>query len=117
MGDDARPGERDSDLASWLEVDPLDEVTRRRLVTTALRESGDPAKRPSRAWRWIAAAAALVIVVTTGVALLTADGGDDEQRANHSDRSSLATGAAQSEAPSIATLPGVGDFGDLDDPA
>ena len=54
MADDERPaahGEeaRDEEVAGWLAVEPLDDVTRRRLVSTALRETaGPPVSRPSR---------------------------------------------------------------------
>ena len=60
---------RDERLAAWLEPEPLDEVTRRRLVSTAMRET-----RPSHAFRWIATAAAIVVVLAGGLALVTAGG-------------------------------------------
>jgi hypothetical protein len=122
MADDPR----DERLGAWLEVPPLDDVTRRRLVSTAA-DASDPGERtPSRAARWIAAAAAIVVVLVLGLALLTAPGGHDEQRA------STPAGTPESEARSgVAVAPGagaadsapagtpaaapveVGDFGDL----
>jgi hypothetical protein len=116
MADDDRPDARDPELAARLAVDPLDEVTRRRLVTTALAatEAGhEPRPRGPRGWRWLAAAAAVVVVAAGGLAIVTAEGGHDEQqasrlpvreRAGHADS---ATGVAPVD---------VGAFGDLDDP-
>src|SRR4029077_20845956 len=78
MADD----ERSAEIAGGLEVEPLDDVTRRRLVSSALRETETadaPAPgRPSRTWRWIAAAAALVIVAVGTLAVVSANGGHDE---------------------------------------
>ncbi len=115
MADDQRPDARDSDVAAWLAVDPLDDVTRRRLVTTALRE-GDaaPVASPSRAWRWIAAAAAVVVLLAGGLALLTANGGNDEQQATRSQRTSLDAGVASPKT-AAGAVPNVGDFGNLDE--
>jgi hypothetical protein len=115
MADDERPDADDAPLASWLEVEPLDDVTRRRLVSTALREADAlparaPAGTPSRAWRWIAIAAAIVVVVAGGLALLTANGGHDEEQATRREGSVLAP-------ESIAAASQVGDFGDLDQAA
>jgi hypothetical protein len=114
MADD----ERSSEIAGWLEVAPLDDVARRRLVSSALRETENaenpdapvPA-RPSRTWRWIAAAAALVIVAFGTLAVVTANGGHDEQQQAAGDRS---TALAPK---SVSAAPNLGDFGDLDDPA
>jgi hypothetical protein len=115
MADDERPDAGDASLASWLEVEPLDDMTRRRLVSTALREADAaparaPAGTPSRAWRWIAIAAAIVVVVAGGLALLTANGGHVEEQATRREGSVLAP-------ESIAAASQVGDFGDLDQAA
>jgi hypothetical protein len=115
MADD----DRSPDVAAWLDVEPLDDVTRRRLVSTALRESDDgtaPADaRPPRTWRWLAAAAVIVIVLVGGLAIVTSDGGNDTPTASRRDR---ATALAPEElGKSIAAAPDVGDFGDLDDAA
>jgi hypothetical protein len=113
MADDDRPDARDPQIAGWLEVEPLDDLARRRLVSKALRESEEPARRPSRAWRWMAAAAALVVLVTGTLALVTARGGNDEQQASTPVRTPEAAGSATAKA---AGAPDVGDFGDLDQP-
>ncbi len=114
MADDDRPDARDPEVGAWLDVEALDDVTRRRLVTTALRESAPPevAPRPSRAWRWIAAAAAVVVVAIGTLAVVTAEGGNDEQQATRTERSSVDAGAAAPKAASAPVV--VGDFGDLD---
>lgn len=107
VDDDAR----DERLAAWLEPEPLDDVTRRRLVSTAMRQSRD-----SRSARWIATAAAIVVVLVVGLALITARGGGDEHEAATPVRTPAA--AADSAAPkALAVGPEVGDFGDLDRPA
>ena len=118
MADDERPDARDPRVAPpWLkdrlEVEPLDELTRRRLVSNALQETAEPARTPSRAWRWMAAAAALVVLVTGTVAVVTARGGNDEQQATAPVRTPEAAGDATAKA---LAAPDVGDFGDLDQP-
>jgi hypothetical protein len=70
---------RDERVAAWLEAEPLDDVTRRRLVTNAMRETSE--KRDLHAARWIAAAAAIVVVLVGVLALVTAQGGGDEPQA------------------------------------
>jgi hypothetical protein len=113
MADD----ERDPQVTSWLEVEPLDELTRRRLVTTALREADTdvPARRPSRAWRWVAAAAAVVVVGAGTLAIVTAKGGHDDRQTAAPVRTPAAEGSAAPKA--LSAVPNVGDFGDLGDPA
>lgn len=106
-----------SEVAAWLQVDPLDDVTRRRLVSTALRQSHPGTSpvttrttRTSRAGRWIAAAAAVVVVLVVGLALVTAGSGGDDQQATRDDgvtASPKASGASRG-------VVDVGDFGDLD---
>jgi hypothetical protein len=118
---------RDERLGAQLEVEPLDDVTRRRLVTTALHRA-----RPRRTGRWIAAAAALLVVVVGGTALLVAPADNTGREA--------ATPARTPEKPKSAAVPdttapaspaadagratssaaaapgapaGLGDFGDL----
>jgi hypothetical protein len=123
---DDRPDERDPEVAARLAVEPLDEVTRRRLVTTALAAADNADAHPTRrtdtaatdgrrlhAWRWVAAAAAVVIVAVGGLAIVTAEGGHDEQQAatpvQTPERAADAAGSAGS-----AALASAGDFGDLD---
>jgi hypothetical protein len=115
MADDDRADARDDQVAQWLEVEPLDELTRRRLVSTALREgaAAPPAPAPARsshAWQWLSAAAVIVVVLVVGLALLTADGGNNEEQASRTAGKQLAPEGA-------AATRDVGNFGDLDDPA
>jgi hypothetical protein len=118
MADDERPDARDEprdeQVAQWLAVAALDDVTRRRLVSNALRDADTNAApapaRPSRAWRWVAAAAVLLVVLVGGLVVLTARGGDDTPVASREEIRVLppeATGSTRD----------VGDFGDLDVPA
>jgi hypothetical protein len=118
MADDQRPDAPDApdpEIAGWLDVEPLDELTRRRLVATALRGSEadhtPSARRPSRTWRWLAAAAAIVVVLAGGLALLTARGGHDESEQATLHEQPVLTPKA------TAAVPDVGDFGDLDQAA
>ncbi len=110
MADD----ERSAEVGSWLEVEPLDDVTRRRLVSAALRETADaPAPaRPWRTWRWLAAAAAVVIIAVGTLAVVTSGGGDDTRAASRGDRSAL---APKNFGQALTVAPDVGDFGNLDD--
>ena len=121
---------RDERLAQWLEPEPLDEITRRRLVSTAMRESGGARdSRDSRAVRWIASAAAIVVVLVVGLALITAQGGSDDHDAATPVRTPASSetgvnapsgGAAadslspQAQSRADLTPVDVGDFGDLD---
>jgi hypothetical protein len=119
------PDARDERLAAWLEPEPLDDVTRRRLVSKAMRVT-----RSSRSVRWIATAAAIVVVLVGGLALLTARGGNDEHEAatpaltpanprttagattqQGADTAAPEASASASAAPAPVD---VGDFGDLD---
>jgi hypothetical protein len=122
MADDDRPDAPDGTIAEWLEVEPLDDVTRRRLVSNALRGSEQPAaptaptaptRSPARAWRWVAAAAAVVVVVG-GIALVAADGGNDSSQVASRDNTAL---APKSFEQALTAAPDVGDFGNLDDAA
>jgi hypothetical protein len=70
---------RDERLRELLEVEPLDDVTRQRLVKGALDATAPPATRRerSRASGWLTAAAAAVVVVALGggiAALVSRDG-------------------------------------------
>lgn len=71
MSDDTIPpgnDDRDERIAALLEVPPLDEVTRRRLVRTAVAATSGPR---SRAALIVSAAAALVVGVVVGTAVVT----------------------------------------------
>ena len=132
MADDDR---RDERIGAWLEPEPLDEVTRRRLVSTAMqrgrdrrlrpeREAGRDDRRSSVTLRWIATAAAIVALLVGALALFTARGGNDEPQAaapvhtpdsgGGSARSSGGSNAEAAEPEAAKTAPvDVGDFGDL----
>jgi hypothetical protein len=128
MADDRPDDQRDERIAAWLEPEPLDEVTRRRLVATAMH-ARDPAPAPAtatraaaplRAWRWIATAAVIVVLLVGALALFTARGGNQEAALNDTRKQVEGTsGQAQQASPSAAAAPpvDVGDFGDLDTPA
>ena len=129
---------RDPQIAEWLAVEPLDEVTRARLVRDALADAGtgDPA-RPDRGGtgrraRWAVAAsvaAALLVVLAIGLALLVPRGRDTtptaaDAPAQESDGRARGpaedtTGlAAPDTAPSpdgaaTLALPSIGDLGDV----
>jgi len=68
MSDDAR----DERLGRMLETEPLDDVSRRRLVRTAMQAS-EPAMAvttPRHTWRFVAAASLVALVVAGGVTYL-----------------------------------------------
>ena len=122
---------RDERIGAWLETEPLDEVTRRRLVSTAMRERDTAApvpegddRRSSLTLRWIATAAVIVALLVGALALFTARGGNDEPQAaapvhtpdgaGGSARTSGGPEAATAEPASGKAAPvDVGDFGDL----
>lgn len=129
---------RDDELAARLAVEPLDELTRRRLVARAMSESEVDAAPASatgpsvRRLRWlVAAAAALLVVVLGSVAILRNNGSNDATVASR-DRTRVVTGSTvdpqqkSTEAPSAESAAGssvdsafgstgiaLGDFGDL----
>jgi hypothetical protein len=124
---------RDERLARLLEVDPLDELARRRLVTNAMRASAPPAQRrsPVQARSRLAAAAAVAAIVVVGGLSYLALRGDDstapsassalttsptsaESPAKASPQPQAASGSAADRAENSAAVPrDVGDFGDL----
>ena len=131
------PDARDPRTAEWLAVEPLDELTRARLVRSALAES-DAAPGPdaspgrNRTARFLAVAAALLVVLVAGIAVLVPRSSNDstptaadvpaakratpeaaEAPATDSSRSSGASGAtAQADAAPTALSP-LGDLGDV----
>ena len=122
MADDRPDDQRDERIATWLEAEPLDELTRRRLVAGAMQATAEaPSSPPSRrAWRWIATAAVIVVVLVGALAIVTAPGGDEsrlsdarQQRGGRSDQIQAASPALGATRPPID----VGGFGDLDTPA
>lgn len=119
MTDDTRPtddDERDERLAAFLEVPPLDDVTRKRLVRRALDESGGESQRPGHRSRLLAVAAAVlaVLVIGGGTALVLRDDGDDSTVAS---RTEDARGAAEADSADAPAPTYVGDLGEISDPA
>jgi hypothetical protein len=123
MADDDPLDERDERVGSLLEVEPLDEATRHRLVSTAMNAAG-----PSRTIRWVAVAAAVIVLAVIGFAVVSRSGGNDDQAASRAPNpAALGVPAAgpnaagpradAGSAGSSATPIDVGEFGNLDDPA
>lgn len=118
-GDDSR----DERLAALLEVPPLDDVTRRRLVRRALDEPGavlgETAERRRRTVRVVgAAAAALLVVVGATVVLRAGDDGGDTTAARPADEEpaeDAGKGATDEEA--AAAPRAFGELGEVSDPA
>jgi hypothetical protein len=69
---------RDERLGRLLEVEPLDEVARRRLVSTAMRATGEPAATRSgvHAGGRFVAAASVVAILVVGIGYLALRGDD-----------------------------------------
>jgi len=105
---------RDDRVAQLLAVEPLDEVTRRRLVTTALRRSAGHARRNV----FIAAGVAALVVAGGGAWLLTRTSSPRRVVAAPT-TPGAGPGTAQLNAgaatPARAPLD-LGDFGNLNDP-
>jgi hypothetical protein len=121
MTDDLPPDERDEQLASLLEVPPLDDVTRRRLVTRALDDAGArraPSRRVGRLL--VPAAAALVVLVLAGAgvfAFVNRDGGDTTAARSRTPDAAPPSGGAPTpdESATAETAAGVRDLGDVGD--
>jgi hypothetical protein len=102
--------ERDEHMAALLAVEPLDDVTRRRLVNTAIRST-----RTARRARRLVAAAAAVVVLIVGVGVVVAVGGGNETSPTAA-RDKIEAGLPQggSARYTIGTdAHDVGNFGDL----
>jgi hypothetical protein len=121
MTDDLPPDERDEELASLLEVPPLDEVTRERLVTRALDEAGPrhSALRLTRLLVPAAAALVAVVLVGVGVFVLVNRDGDNAGTATRSRTPEAASPSERGSAPdassSAEAVTGVRDLGELGD--
>ena len=120
MTDELPPDERDDELASRLEVPPLDDVTRRRLVARALDDAGARSAAPRLTRLLVPAAAAFVALVLVGVglfALVNRDGDADiAGRARAPEAAAPSERAPASDEPSSAeTAAGVRDLGELGD--
>jgi hypothetical protein len=118
------PDERDDELASLLEVPPLDDDTRRRLVTRAL-DDARPASAPRRLRRVLVPAAAVlvaVVLVGVGVIALVDRGGEDTTTAGRSSTTEAPSPDRRAPAPdqpsgaeSLAVAKDLGDLGDVTD--
>ncbi len=122
MADERPDDQRDERIAAWVEPEPLDELTRRRLVATALQTPAEAPSPPAsqRAWRWIATAAVIVVVLVGALAVFTAQSGDEARLSDAARKPQDRGGQTQQASPSIAATGSpvaVGDFGDLDTPA
>lgn len=121
--DPARPGDhaaddRDERVAGLLAVDPLDEVTRRRLVTAALSSTDAQSADTTRGSRRLVAAAAIVFVAVAGAGVVVALQGNGGNRAENMTAQAAPRGVAEQAADrqldlSLASAPDVGDYGEL----
>jgi len=118
---------RDDRIAALLETEPLDEVTRARLVQNAMAAAAEPTTTAqSSRWavrtRWLSVAAALVVVLAVGLAvILRNDSGSQPTaarapQANQSDAAE-AKGAAEASGldRTFSTGSGIQPLGDLGD--
>jgi hypothetical protein len=123
MTDDLPPDEdeRDEELASLLEVPPLDDATRERLVTRALDEAGPRRSAPRVTRLLVPAAAAFValVLVGAGVFVLVNRDGDNAGTAARSRTPEAASPSERGSAPdassSAGAVTGVRDLGELGD--
>jgi hypothetical protein len=121
MTDDLPPDDRDEELAPLLEVPPLDDVTRERLVTRALDDAGPRRAAPRLARMLVPAAAALValVLVGLGVFVLVNRDGDNAGTAARPRTPEAASPSERGSAPdassSTEAVTGVRDLGELGD--
>ncbi len=102
---------RDERVAALLAVEPLDDVTRRRLVNTAMRTTGT-----ARQARRLMAAAVVVVVLVAGAGVVIAVGGGGGSSSSTAarDKAARALPANGTENEVVAgSARSVGDFGDL----
>jgi hypothetical protein len=125
MTDDRPPDEadaRDPLVAEWLDVPPLDDVTRRRLVRRAFEAEPEPARPPvvgrlGRIAVAVGAAVVAAVVVAGGLTVLLRDGdGDDPTASGGGGGERSAPGEAEREAAAAPTPSPLGDLGDVTDP-
>jgi hypothetical protein len=109
------PDARDERLAALLEVEPLDDVTRRRLVSRAVEQGPSAGAQRRRLARVPLAAAAAVlaalVVVGGGLALVLRGGGTTTEAERAGGRTADRAVTEQAAAP----VP-IGDLGDVSDP-
>ncbi len=116
--------ERDERLAALLETEPLDEITRARLVRTAMAaiDSGDAAHGAGSRLRWLSAAAAIVVVLAVGLAVFVRNDSGSQNASTQSAKAlrpndeievlpweSVGTGPDRI----ASSLPQLGDLGDV----
>jgi hypothetical protein len=125
MTDDLPPDERDEELGSLLEVPPLDDVTRQRLVTHALDDAAPRrgAARLSRVLVPVAAALVALVLVGVGVfAVVNRDGNDAGTAARSRAPDAAPPGGraptpdASSSAEAVTGVRDLGEIGDVTDP-
>jgi hypothetical protein len=107
---DARD-ERDEHLAALLAVEPLDDVTRRRLVNTAMQST-----RTHHARRLVAVAAAIFVVLVAGAVVvgLRTTGSSTKTAARAPSAAGTGTPQKGNGEPALApAIADAGDFGDL----
>jgi hypothetical protein len=95
MSDDAR----DERLGRMLDVEPLDALSRRRLVRTAMEASESEGKEPRRTWRLVAAASLVSVVVAGGVTYLATRDSNTTQPTALADRNAEREGGTTSVVP------------------
>jgi len=123
MADDRPDDQRDERIATWLEPEPLDELTRRRLVAGAMQASSREAPSSGgsrRAWRWIATAAVIVVVLVGALAVFTAQSGNESQLSDARKQPGQSRDQTQQSSPALGAASSpidVGGFGNLDVPA
>jgi hypothetical protein len=113
--------QRDESLAARLAVEPLDDVTRTRLVRAAMDAavpeappSAGRAPRSRSRRRWLSAAAAVVVVLAVGIAVLTRhDSGSGPTAARVTPGSAVPNDGVETQ--QLSVLGGVRALGDLGD--
>ena len=126
MTDEPNPDERDDELASLLEVPPLDDETRRDLVSRAVDEVRPAPGRP----RWprvlvpVAAALIALVLVAVGVFAVVGRDGGETGTAGRAHTPKGATPAGNGTSPdsvsgaeAAAGIRDLGDLGDVSDTA
>ena len=120
MPDDRDPGQhaadaRDERVAGYLAVEPLDDVTRRRLVSTALGSTGGRSTGSARRARQLVAAAAIVFVAVAGAGLVVAlqEGPQEEPESLTAQAEPRESEDAMADTPLGGSVPDVGEFGEL----
>jgi len=125
MTDEPTPDERDNELASLLEVPPLDGDARRRLVSRAIDEvrPASASRRPARALLAVAAVVVALVLLGVGVYAVVGRGGGTESATRAPAPKAATPGGATTSpdaspgAESAAGIRDLGDLGDVSNPA